>query len=83
MAKKARNNTIDNDQWLGEHFEEIIDKYSGKYPYVFVSKGKAFPVKLGDNIAEIETRITRRYGRPLGMPLPKPEDFLAILPAAE
>ena len=83
MAKKARNKPIDNDEWLRKHFEEIVNKYSGKYSYVFVSKAKVFPIRLGDDIAKTEARIARRYGKPLGMPVPKPEDFLAILIVAE
>ena len=83
VREKVGNKTIDNDEWLRKHFEEIVNKYSGKYPYVFVSNGKVFPVRLGDDIAKTEARITKRYGKPLGMPVPKPEDFLAILIVAE
>ena len=80
MAGKIKTSATANDIWLQKHFEEIVDKYGGKYPYIFITKGKVFPVNPTDDIAKIEAQITRRYGqKPLGMPLPKPEDFSAIL----
>lgn len=79
MAKKTNTKKIGNDVWIRRHFEKIVVKYGGKYPYIFVAKGRVFPIKAGDDIAKIEERITKKYGRPVGMPVPKPEDFTSIL----
>lgn len=79
MAKGIKNKVIDNDAWIRGHFEMIVDKYGGKYPYILVSRGKIFPIKLGDDIAKIEKRITRKYGKPIGLPVPQPQDFSSIL----
>ena len=75
----AKKNKADNDKWIREHFEMIVDKYGGKYPYILVAGGKIFPIKARDPIAKIEREITRKYGKPTGMPVPKPKDFSSIL----
>jgi hypothetical protein len=80
MIKTAKKIKFDNDAWITSHFEEIVDKYGGKYPYILVSRGRVFPVKAGEDIAKIEARITRKYGKPIGMPVPQPKDFFSILP---
>ena len=80
MAKKR--NGFDNDAWVKDHFEMIVDKYGGKYPYILVTRGKVFPVRRKDDVLKIEEKIRRKYGRSsliLGMPVPKPRDFLSIL----
>ena len=66
-----------NDQWLRDHFEEIIEKYGGKVPYLFIAAGKVFPVTLDDDIRQMEKEITKKYGRPIGMPVPRPEAFIS------
>jgi hypothetical protein len=76
----SKTNIIDNDKWISDHFEEIVDKYGGKYPYILVAQGKIFPIKAQDDIAKIEAKITRLFGKPVGMPVPKPEDIFSILP---
>ena len=76
-------NKIDSDTWINKHFEEIVDKYGGKYPYVLVASGKIFPIKAGEDIAKTEAMITRKYGKPVGMPVPQPRDFFSILVLAE
>jgi hypothetical protein len=81
MAKITRRAIIDNDQWIREHFEEIVDKYGGKVPYILVARGRIFPITAQDNIAEIEKMVTKRFGKPVGMPVPKREDFMSILPS--
>ena len=79
MHKKVKANIINNDVWIKDHFEMIVDKYGGRYPYIFVAAGKIFPIKLGDDIAKIEKQITAKYGKPIGMPVPKREDIFSIL----
>ena len=74
---------IDNDAWITAHFGEIVDKYGGKFPYILVSQGKIFPIKPGDDIAKIESMITRKYGKPIGLPVPQPRDFNSILSIRE
>ena len=85
MYKKTRKveSKVDNDAWITAHFEEIVDKYGGKYPYILVANMKIFPIKMGDDIAKIEKRITRKYGKPVGMPVPSPQDFFSILSTKE
>ena len=86
MVKTAKKMKVamDNDAWIAAHFEEIVDKYGGKYPYILVAKGKVFPIKPGDDIAKIEKRIARKVGKPIvGMPVPQPQDFFSILPLRE
>ena len=75
MTKKI----TDNDKWIKEHFEELVTKFGGKYPYILVAGGIAFPIKAGADIAKIEADITKKHGKPTGMPIPQPRDFLSIL----
>jgi hypothetical protein len=77
MAKRCGK--IDNDVWIRKHFKMIVDKYGGRYPYILVAGGRVFPIKAGDDIAKIEKDITRKYGKPVGMPVPQPQDFSSIL----
>ena len=80
MAKSAtKNKRVDNDAWIRKHFKTIVDKYGGRVPYILVAGGKIFPIKYSDDIKRIEKEITRKYGKPVGMPVPQPQDFSAIL----
>lgn len=81
MPPKAKKVKVDinNDAWIADHFEEIVDKYGGKYPYILVSRNKIFPIKPGDNIVKIEKEITKKYGKPIGMPVPRPEALRSFI----
>ena len=71
MAKKTK--VADNDAWISDHFEEIVDKYAGQH--IVVSNGEIF---IGENAVE---KARKKYPNiiPTSMPVPRPEDFMHIL----
>ena len=77
--KNKRKISEDNDAWITTHFEDIVNKYGGKCSYILVASGRIFPINPGDDIAKIEKKITAKYGKPVGMPVPQPQDFTSIL----
>ena len=77
MPRNAKKYTIDNDAWIAAHFEKIVNKYAGRY--VLVINKKVYPVNE-DNIVEVENQLRKKYGTsPIGLPVPKPKDFVHIL----
>lgn len=67
----------DDKKWLRSHFEEIVDKYAGKY--VLVINHEVYPVNE-DNIVEVEKVLRKKYERsPIGLPVPRPEEFTHVL----
>jgi len=76
MEKRKKKN---NERWLRDHFGLIVDRFGGRYPYVFVAGGRVFPVRRGQKVSQVEKRIREQYGETLGMPVPRPRDFHSIL----
>ena len=74
MAKRTKR--IDNDRWLTEHFEELVDKYAGEY--IVVAEGQIYhegtPRELRDRAEAEHPQATI-----MGIRIPRPEDFICAL----
>ena len=75
-AKPKKWTLDDNDEWIRVHFEELVDKYAGKY--IVVAGGEVFSGK-NPNLLQKEARNKYPGTMPIGMPVPRPEDFLCAL----
>ena len=74
---KAKKWTLDdNDEWIRIHFEELVNKYAGEY--IVVAGGEVFS---GKNPKLLDDEARKKYPgtMPIGMPVPRPEDFLCVL----
>lgn len=67
---------VDDAAWIRKHFEELVDKYAGKY--AVVADGELF---VGEDPAQLEAKARRKYPGviPHGLPIPRPEDFTCAL----
>ena len=75
MSVKIRKK-IDDDAWIREHFEELVDKYPGKY--AVIAEGELF---VGEDAAKLEKEARKKHPgiTPTGLPIPRPEDFICLL----
>lgn len=46
-----------NQRWIVEHFEELVDRYGGKY----IAVAKQEVVAIGDSPAEVEKKAKDMY----------------------
>ena len=67
---------LKDDEWIRQHFEELVDRYAGQY--ILVAGGEVF---AGNDVRRLEAKARRKYPRvtPIGMPVPRPEDFQCAL----
>ncbi len=74
--RKLRRKSIDDDAWIREHFEELVDKYGGKY--IIVAGGEVF---VGGDVRRLEVKARLKHPDiiPIGMPVPRPQDFQCAL----
>lgn len=65
-----------DEAWIREHFEELVDKYAGKY--AVVAGGELF---VGEDPVRLEAKARRKHPGvlPQGLPIPRPEDFTCAL----
>lgn len=65
-----------DDKWLLENLEELVDQHGGKY--VVVAGGETF---IGRDAALLEKQARENHPGviPTGMPIPRPEDFTCAL----
>lgn len=80
MAKKRDKKLVhytEDDAWVREHFEELVEKYAGKY--VAVSHQQVAGV--ADSPLEAEKEAMSKYPHilPSVLPVPRPEDFISVL----
>ena len=83
MKRKAKAKGIDPkvlaayDQWVTKHFEELVNKYAGKYIAVYRNK----LVAVGDSYKEVWEAAEEQgiEEPPLTMQVPGIEDLEAIL----
>ena len=70
---KPKLKKLDDDAWIKDHFEKIVDKYGGQH--IIVCQGKIF---TGDKALK---EAKRKYPRsiPTSMPVPRPEEFVHVL----
>ena len=66
-----------DDKWIEKHFEELVEKYAGKY--VAVSNQEL--VAIGDNPKEVEDKARGKYPHiiPSVLLVPTPETFDSLL----
>ena len=78
MAKiiRAKTKVADNDRWLTQHFEELVDKHAGEF--IVVADGQIYrsgtPSQLRDR-----ARAEHPRAKIMGLRIPRPEDFLCAL----
>jgi len=74
--KRATTTVRDDQRWIRRHFEELVDKYPGKY--AVVAAGELF---VGDDPRELHEAARRSHPRiiPTSFPIPRPEDFTCAL----
>ena len=67
---------VDDDEWVREHFEELVDKYPGQY--AVVAEGELF---VGRDAHQLEQAARRKHPGviPTGLRIPHPEDFNCAL----
>ncbi|MDI6791791.1 MAG: DUF5678 domain-containing protein [bacterium] len=66
-----------DQEWIHEHFAELVEKYGGKY----VSVAMEELVAVGDSAKEVDNTARKKYPRtiPSVLRVPKEEDFECIL----
>jgi hypothetical protein len=66
----------EDKKWIQEHFEELVDKYAGRY--VAVARGEAF---VGDSLQDVRKQALQKYPKtnPSILRIPHPEDFVCAL----
>ena len=67
---------VNDDEWIRQHFEELVDTYAGQY--AVVAAGELF---VGQDAHHLFAEARRKYPHvvPTGMPIPRPQDFLCAL----
>jgi hypothetical protein len=75
-SKHKRKPRVNDDEWIRQHFEELVDKYAGKY--AVVAGGELF---VGNNAKVLFQKARKKHPgvTPTGLPIPHPEDFLCVL----
>jgi len=68
---------MNDNEWIVEHFEELVDTYGGSY--IAVVDGEV--VVVGDDPKEIEDRILAEYPskKPSILNVPREEDIVCLL----
>lgn len=66
-----------DQKWIHEHFEDLVEKYAGKY--VAVANGEL--VAVGETAREVETKAREKYSKiiPSVLLVPREEDFICAL----
>jgi hypothetical protein len=68
-----------NDRWLREHFEEIVNKYAGRY--IVIADNKILYTDADGTPRQIVEKCRAAYPKvtPFFFRVPRPEDFVSIL----
>lgn len=80
MAKITKKSKLfDNDRWLTEHFEELVDKYAGRY--LLIGNGKILYTDEDGTPRELAKKIKEEYPGivPLFFRVPYPHEFVCAL----
>ena len=75
---KGKSKVVNNDRWLTEHFEELVDKYAGEF--LVVAEGQIYRGGTPSQLRE-KAQAEHPHTILLGIRVPRPEDFLCALPA--
>lgn len=67
----------ENQNWIQEHFGELVERYAGKY----VSVAGGGLVAIGDSVREVDQAARAKYPDvvPSVLRVPKEEDFECLL----
>lgn len=67
----------EDQKWIHEHFEELVEKYAGKY--VAVANGEL--VAVGETAGEVDSKAREKYTGviPSVLLVPREEDFICAL----
>lgn len=70
---------VDNDGWLRNHFEEVIDRYAGGF--IFVVNGKIVYTNKDGTAGELAKKVRSEYPdrTPLFFRVPYPHEFICAL----
>jgi hypothetical protein len=84
IASNMKQNPVrrfNADQWLTEHFEELVDKYAGRY--LLIVEGKILYTDKDGSPREIAAKAKARFPKstPFFFRVPRPKDFLCALNA--
>ena len=75
-TKIQNGKRFNSDKWLTEHFEELVDKFPGKF--LIIANGKIYkdgsPSRLRDRALKENPSASI-----LGFKVPRPKDFLCAL----
>ena len=76
MIKAKNGKRFNLDKWLTEHYEELVDKFPGKF--LVVADGKIYsngsPGRLRDKALKENPKASI-----LGFRVPRPKDFICAL----
>lgn len=74
--RETRKSRLSDDEWVRRHFEELVDKYAGKY--AVVAEGELF---VGYDSRQLDEEARRKHPGviPTGLRIPHPEDFTCAL----
>lgn len=72
----SRTSRLSDDEWIRRHFEELVDKYAGKY--AIVAEGELF---VGYDSIQLDEEARKKHPGviPTGLRIPRPEDFTCAL----
>lgn len=75
-AKRSARWPMNDDEWIRQHFDALVDTYPGQY--AVVAAGELF---VGRAAHRLFAQARRKYPDvvPTGMPIPRPQDFLCAL----
>ena len=74
MKKKVKKKgTINNDLWIKNHFEKIVNRYAGQHIIVCCEE-----IFTGEGALE-KAKRKHPHAAITSMPVPRPEDFTHIL----
>ena len=67
---------FDNDKWLTNHMEELVDKFAGEY--ILVADGHIY---RGGTPCQLRKKAKAEHPKSLimGIRIPSPQDFLCAL----
>lgn len=65
-----------DQQWIQEHFEELVDKFAGRYVAVANQE-----ILVGDSLRQVRENALQRYPavNPSILRVPHPEDLVCAL----
>ena len=75
-AKSVPKTASKDEDWIRQHFEELVDKYAGQY--AVVAEGELF---VGYDARQLDEEARRKHPTviPSGLRIPRPEDFTCAL----